>query len=269
MTNSGRNIMYALLFLNTLFLQKEVASQTKFTKLVWADEFNYKGLPDSSKWNYDIGGHGWGNNELQFYTANDTLNAVVEEGVLKITARRQVKEKRQYTSARLQTKKKASFKYGKIEVRAKLPAGRGAWPAIWMLGDNIGKEGWPRCGEIDIMEHVGYEKDSIFGTIHSEAYNHMKGTQKGKGIFIATPYDQFHTYSIEWTPEKIDFMVDGVIYNHFINEHQTTKEWPFDQPFFLILNLAVGGNWGGKKGVDESVFPATLQVDYVRIFQTR
>ena len=121
--------MYVLLFFSTLFLQKEVASQTKFTKLVWADEFNYKGLPDSSKWNYDIGGNGWGNNELQYYTANDTLNAIVVEGVLKITARRQVKENRQYTSARLQTKKKASFKYGKIEVRAKLPAGRGAWPA--------------------------------------------------------------------------------------------------------------------------------------------
>ena len=235
--------MYVLLFFSTLFLQKEVASQTKFTKLVWADEFNYKGLPDSSKWNYDIGGNGWGNNELQYYTANDTLNAIVVEGVLKITARRQVKENRQYTSARLQTKNKASFKYGKIEVRAKLPAGRGTWPAIWMLGENIGKEGWPRCGEIDIMEHVGYDPNKIHSSVH--------------------------TYSIEWTPDKIDFMVDGVIYNHFINEHLTTKEWPFDQPFYLILNLAVGGNWGGKKGVDESVFPATLEVDYVRVFQTR
>lgn len=252
-----------------LFDRIKESSTAAGWKLIWSDEFDYKGLPDSTKWGYDVGGHGWGNNELQFYTANDTLNAVVEKGVLKITARRQVKENRQYTSARLQTKNKASFKYGKIEVRAKLPAGRGTWPAIWMLGENIDKEGWPRCGEIDIMEHVGYEKDSIFGTIHSEAYNHMKGTQKGKGIFIATPYDQFHTYSIEWTPEKIDFMVDGVIYNHFINEHLTTKEWPFDQPFLLILNLAVGGNWGGKKGVDESVFPATLEVDYVRIFQTR
>jgi beta-glucanase (GH16 family) len=117
------------------------------------------------------------------------------------------------------------------------------------------------------MEHVGYEKDSIFGTIHSEAYNHIKGTQKGKAIFIQKPYDEFHVYSMEWTPEQIDFLVDGQVFNHIANEHKTVNEWPFDQPFFLILNLAVGGNWGGRYGVDESVFPAELQVDYVRVFK--
>ena len=236
-------------------------------KLVWADEFNYQGLPDSSKWDYNVGGHGWGNNELQYYTNKDTLNAVVQNGQLKITARKQTIEKNNFTSARLLTKNKAVFKYGKIEARAKLPAGRGTWPAIWMLGANVDSINWPTCGEIDIMEHVGYNKDSVFGTIHSEAYNHIKGTQKGKGIFIKDPYDAYHDFAIEWTPEKIDFLVDGVLFNHISNEHLTTKEWPFDQPFFLIINLAVGGGWGGSKGVDENVFPAAMYIDYVRVFE--
>jgi beta-glucanase (GH16 family)/glycerophosphoryl diester phosphodiesterase len=236
-------------------------------KLMWSDEFSYNGLPDSTKWEYEVGGHGWGNNEMQYYTAKDTLNAKTENGLLKITARHQAKDDKQYTSARLLTRNKSEFTYGRFEIRARLPAGRGTWPAIWMLGTNIDKAGWPLCGEIDIMEHVGYEKDSIFGTIHSEAYNHIKGTQKGKAIFIEKPYDEFHVYSMEWTPEQIDFLVDGQVFNHIANEHKTVNEWPFDQPFFLILNLAVGGNWGGRYGVDESVFPAELQVDYVRVFK--
>jgi beta-glucanase (GH16 family) len=167
----------------------------------------------------------------------------------------------------LHSKGKASFQYGKIEVRAKLPAGRGTWPAIWMLGNNREIAGWPACGEIDIMEHVGYDPDSIHGTIHTTAYNHMKGTQKGKAIFIKDPYTAFHTYSIEWTPEKIDFFVDDQLYNHIKNEHLSTNEWPFDQPFYFILNLAVGGNWGGKKGIDDSVFPAVMEVEYVRVYR--
>ena len=237
-------------------------------KLTWSDEFNYKGFPDSTKWGYNTGGNGWGNNELQYYTAKDTLNAIVENGLLKIIARKQSKENRSYTSARLLTKGKVDFKYGRIETRSKLPAGRGTWPAIWMLGKNIDEAKWPLCGEIDIMEHVGYNKDSIFGAIHTEAYNHIKGTQKIKGIFINSPYDSFHVYSIDWTPEKIDFMMDGVVYNQITNKHLTTKEWPFDQPFFLIINLAIGGGWGGKMGVDENIFPAVMEVDYVRIYKT-
>ena len=236
-------------------------------KLAWSDEFNYKGLPDSTKWGYDIGGHGWGNSELQYYTNKDTSNASVDNGILKITARKQTKQSNAFTSARLLTKGKVDFKYGKIEIRAKLPSGRGTWPAIWMLGNNIDQAGWPYCGEIDIMEHVGYQKDSIFGTIHSNAYNHIKGTQKMKGIFISNPYSQFHIYSIEWTPEKIDFLMDGVVYNHFANEHLSINEWAFDQPFHLLLNIAVGGGWGGKMGVDESIFPVAMEVDYVRQFQ--
>jgi glycerophosphoryl diester phosphodiesterase len=236
-------------------------------KLAWSDEFNYNGLPDSTKWNYDVGGSGFGNNELQYYTQNDTSNAVVRNGLLRITARKQERDGKSYTSARLLTRDKSEFRYGKIEVRAKLPHGKGTWPAIWMLGKNISEAGWPKCGEIDIMEHVGYEKDSIFGTIHSKAYNHTIGTQKVKAIFIDKPYDDFYVFSIEWTPDKIDFMMDNKVYNHIVNEHKTANEWPFDQPFFLILNLAVGGNWGGKYGVDDSIFPAVFEVDYVRVFK--
>jgi beta-glucanase (GH16 family)/glycerophosphoryl diester phosphodiesterase len=237
-------------------------------KLVWSDEFNTNGLPDSSKWSYEVGGHGWGNNELQYYTNADALNTKVDNGILKITVLKQDKENRNYTSARLVTNGKAEFLYGKIEIRAKLPAGRGLWPAIWLLGNNYSKAGWPKCGEIDIMEHVGFEKDSVFGTIHSEAYNHIKGTQKGKKIFVSNPYNQFHDYSIEWTPETIDFMLDGQVYNHIVNEHKSTSEWPFEHPFYLIMNVAVGGNLGGKQGLDENVFPATMEIDYVRFYKT-
>ena len=236
-------------------------------KLSWSEEFNYNGFPDSTKWNYAEGGEGYGNRELQYYTKADTNNVIVKDGKLFITALKQTKGKNEYTSARLNTQNKAEFKYGRIEIRAKLPAGRGTWPAIWMLGKNRAEAGWPTCGEIDIMEHVGYDKDTIHGTIHTQAYNHMKGTQKGKTIFIENPYTAFHTFSIEWSPEKIDFLMDGVVYNHIVNEHLSVNEWPFDQPFYLILNLAVGGDWGGRKGIDESIFPATMVVDYVRVFE--
>jgi beta-glucanase (GH16 family) len=250
----------------TILLHEDQSPNTDW-KLFWSDEFNYQGLPDSTKWTYDIGGNGWGNNELQYYTAKEPLNAIVENGSLKIIARKQLIENRPYTSARLVTKNIVEFKYGKIDIRAKLPKGMGTWPAVWMLGKNISEVHWPTSGEIDIMEHVGYMKDSIFGTIHSAAYNGMKGTQKTKGIFISNPYDQFHDYGIEWTPERIDFFMDGVLYNHITNEHLSVKEWPFDQPFFLLVNLAIGGNWGGKFGVDENIFPAIFELDYIRVYK--
>ncbi|MDP2338478.1 MAG: family 16 glycosylhydrolase [Bacteroidota bacterium] len=252
-----------------LFERMKLSPVYKGMKLFWNDEFNYKGLPDSSKWSYNVGGNGWGNNEAQYYTEKDTLNAQAGNGTLKIIARKQTKGNKKYTSARLVTSNKAEFKYGKIEVRAKLPRGLGTWPAIWMLGKNMHEVGWPACGEIDIMEHVGYQNDSIFGTVHTKAYNHTIGTQKVKSIFILNPYDQFHVYSIDWAPEQIDFSMDGIVYNHIVNEHLSTKEWPLDQPFFLILNLAIGGGWGGKMGIDDSIFPAVFEVDYVRVFKSK
>ena len=250
-----------------LFKQVEKSPIAKGMQLVWSDEFNYNGLPDSSKWNYDVGGHGWGNNEKQFYTHADTMNAIVKNGTLSVIARKEKHGENNYTSARLLTKGKAEWTYGRVEINAKLPAGLGLWPAGWMLGSNVAKTGWPDCGEIDIMEHVGYKKDSVFGTVHTAAYNHVKGTQKGTTTFIKDPYTQFHKFAIDWNAERMDFSLDDKVFFHFDNEHKTSAEWPFDKPFFLLLNMAIGGNFGGAKGVDDSVFPATFEIDYVRVFQ--
>jgi glycerophosphoryl diester phosphodiesterase len=250
-----------------LFKEIERSPVPKGMKLVWNDEFNYNGLPDSSKWNYGVGGNGWGNHEKQFYTKADSSNAVVKNDVLSIIARKEKHENSDYTSARLLTKGKAEWTYGYIEISAKLPAGVGLWPAGWMLGSNAEDVGWPKCGEIDIMEHVGYKKDSLFGTVHTEAYNHRKNTQKGRTVLLKNPYDQFHTYAINWTPDQIEFLLDGNVYFEFANEHKTDAEWPFDKPFYLLLNMAVGGDFGGKEGIDDSVFPAVYQIDYVRVYQ--
>jgi beta-glucanase (GH16 family)/glycerophosphoryl diester phosphodiesterase len=248
---------------------KRVPNFTKNNKwnLVWGDEFNYKGLPDTSKWGYDIGGNGWGNNELQFYTNADTNNVIVKNGVLSIIARKQKWENKEYTSARMVSRGKADWSHGRIEFRAKLPKGRGIWPAGWTLGSNINKVGWPLCGEVDILEHVGYDPDTIVGSLHTAAYNHIKGTQKTNRIFIKNPYTQFHTYSIEWNNDKMEFLLDGSIYLTVKNEHKSTKEWPFNNPMYILMDVAVGGNWGGTKGVDDTIFPAKMEVDYVRVFQ--
>lgn len=247
-------------------------SKTQFRKKVWAEEFNYNGLPDSSKWSYDRGTGcpdlcGWGNNELQFYTWNRPENARVENGKLIIETRKEDFQGSKYTSARLVTKQKGDWKYGRIEIRAKLPAGRGLWPAIWMLPTRWEYGGWPRSGEIDIMENVGYWPDSVIATVHTEAYNGMKGTQKTKGIHqpgIATAY---HIYSMEWTENEISFYVDGKEVNRFSNDRTGVDAWPFDKEFHLLLNIAVGGNWGGKFGVDDAVFPQRMEVDWVRVYQ--
>ena len=236
-------------------------------KLVWSDEFNYEGLPDSTKWGFDVGGNGWGNNEAQFYTKADTNNAVVGKGFLSIIARKEKRENKEYTSARMVTKGKTDWSFGRVNIRAKLPKGRGTWPAGWMLGSNINMVGWPQCGEIDILEHVGYDPDTIVGSIHSTAYNHVKGTQKTKRIFIKNPYTEFHIYGCEWNTKKMVFLLDGMPYLTVPNEHKTEKEWPFNNPMYILLNVAVGGNWGGKKGIDESIFPVRMEVDYVRVFQ--
>lgn len=245
--------------------QKDDSSKTP--KLVWSDEFNYTGLPDDTKWGYDVGGNGWGNNEKQYYTSKRLENASVKNGVLSITAIKEKFEGKDYTSARLVTKNKGDWKYGRFEIRAKLPKGRGVWPAIWMLSTDWKYGGWPASGEIDIMENVGYLPDSVFGTVHTKAYNHVIGTQKGTKTSRKDLAEAFHTYILEWDENVIKIFLDDEHYFTFNNEKKTFNEWPFDQPFHLLLNIAVGGNWGGKMGVDDSIWPQTMEVDYVRVYQ--
>lgn len=241
-------------------------SRTVTWETVWGDEFDGSGLPDGSKWKYETGGNGWGNQEKQFYTREDTDNARVENGTLIIEARRESVQGNAYTSARLNSRE--SWTYGRVEVRAKVPAGRGTWPAIWMLADNdtYGDQYWPDNGEIDIMEHVGYDEGVIHGTIHTKAFNHIEGTDKGSSRTVPTATSAFHVYAMEWTPNEIRVFVDGENYFTFANqEPYGWEEWPFDQPFHLLLNVAVGGTWGGAEGIDDSAFPEQLVIDYVRV----
>jgi beta-glucanase (GH16 family) len=249
---------------------------TERWQLVWSDEFNYKGLPDSSKWGYDVGGHGWGNHELQLYTDRRSENARVENGHLVIEARREASGSNDYTSARLTSKGKGDWTYGRFEARAKLPCGRGTWPAIWMLPSEktYGAGGWPDNGEIDIMEHVGFDPNVIHGSAHTRAYYHKIGTQKTARITVPNVCTTFNTYSAEWTPNEIRWYVNGKQYFSFANERLTQptadyKQWPFDKPFHLLLNLAVGGDWGGAHGIDESVWPQRMEIDYVRLYQLK
>lgn len=234
-------------------------------QLVWHDEFNGNGLPDSTKWNYDVGGDGYGNNEAQFYTENRLENARMEGGNLIIEAKKENWKNSKYTSARLLSRGKYSFQYGTIEVRAKLPKGRGTWPAIWMMSENM-KE-WPDDGEIDIMEHVGFNQGFVHASVHTKKYNHIINTQKTDTIIINDVSEKFHVYKMNWTPEKIEMFVDDIKYFSLENKEKNYEAWPFDQPFFIILNQAVGGNWGGQKGIDESIYPQKFYIDYVRVYQ--
>jgi len=248
---------------------EEVIPSKKDFKLVWNDEFNYTGLPDSSKWSYDTIGNafGWGNNELQLYTVARENNASVSDGTLKIRA---VKEKVggfNYTSARLITKGKGDWLYGRFEISAKLPEGRGLWPAIWMLSTDWEYGGWPESGEIDIMENVGYDPFNIVASAHTSKYYFKIGTQKNNTIAVNDNRDVFHTYTLEWSENKIDTYVDDSLYFSFTKEADDFKVWPFDKRFHLLLNLAVGGDWGGQKGVNDSIFPVAMEIDYVRVFQ--
>ncbi|TMI89943.1 MAG: glycoside hydrolase family 16 protein [Bacteroidetes bacterium] len=235
---------------------------------VWSDEFDYTGLPDSTKWNYDVGGNGWGNNELEFYTQKRVENARVENGNLVIEARKESWQGMNYTSARLLTKNKGDWQYGKVEVRARLPRGRGTWPAIWMLGSTTPLK-WPDDGEIDIMEHVGFDQGVIHGSIHCKKYNWVSGTQKTATITIPNCSDSFHVYTVEWDNSLMKISVDSSQYLTFVNEHTGYDAWPFDNKMFLILNIAVGGNWGGQQGVDDTIWPQKMEIDYVRVWQKK
>lgn len=225
--------------------------------LVWSDEFNTDGAPDPAKWGYDLGGGGWGNNELEYYT-NRLENASVSNGTLKITAKKEAFGGNAYTSARLLTKNKFSTRYGKIEVKAKLPAGAGTWPAIWMLGNNIDAVGWPACGEIDIMEHKGSDENRIYSTLHHPG--HSGGNGDGRTTVIQNATTAFHVYAVEWSAAEIKFSVDGNAFYTFNN----MSSLPFNQDFFIILNVAMGGGFAGP--VDPAFVSSSMEVDYVRVY---
>lgn len=228
-------------------------------KAVFFDEFNVDGAPDSSKWGYDLGNNnGWGNNEAQYYT-NRTQNAVVSNGTLKINLIKEAYQGYNYTSARLLSKGKYSMKYGKVEIRAKIPSGGGTWPALWMLGDNIDSVGWPACGEIDIMEHVGNQLNRIFGTLHYPGRS--GGNADGASVMISNATTEFHIYSMEWNASNIKIYVDNQLFFTYNNNPNS----PFNQNFFFIMNVAMGGNFGGT--IDPNVTNATMEVDYIRVYQ--
>jgi beta-glucanase (GH16 family) len=244
--------------------------------LVWADEFDRPGLPDPKKWAYDTGRNklGWYNEERQYYAAERPENARVENGRLILTARKErLADKadfggQDYASGKLVTSGLADWKYGFLQVRAKLACGRGVWPAIWMLASD-GKAGWPAMGEIDIMEHVGWDPGRVHGTIHTKAYNHAIKTQKGSSRMVPDACTAFHDYQLDWNEDRILIGIDGHAHMRFDNDHKgDPATWPFASPQYLILNVAVGG-WGGQKGIDDAAFPAAMEIDYVRVWQSR
>lgn len=236
-------------------------------ELVFSDDFDGSEL-DDTKWTHETGGHGWGNNELQYYTNGD--NTTVEDGKLKITARKENYSGSEYTSSRINGKD--FFLYGRLEFSAKMPTpkGGGLWPAGWMLGKAI-KQGtsWPLCGEIDIMEYVSKTPNIFFQTIHTAANNHSSGTQIGTGdLTVATIEEEFHSYGILWTPKYLKFYYDSpdnvtLTINRF--ENATTSNWPFDKPFYFLFNMAVGGMFGGD--VTDAALPAVYEIDYVKVYQ--
>ncbi|HYE07745.1 MAG TPA: glycoside hydrolase family 16 protein [Planctomycetota bacterium] len=235
-------------------------------RLVFADEFDQPGRPDPAKWTYEEGLVR--NGEAQFYTRDRAENARVSDGCLVITARKEAFSGAAYTSASLTTQGLADFTYGRIAVRARLPKGRGTWPAIWTLASDITQTGWPLCGEIDIMEHVGFDPLRVHTTVHTAAYNHTKGTQRGHGVEVADLSQEFHVYGCTWDEDAVRFDLDGVETFVFPNDGAGDRAtWPFDRPHYLILNLAIGGGWGGQQGIDDAIFPAEMRVDYVRVWQ--
>ncbi len=244
--------------------------------MIWSDEFNGEDL-DLAKWNKLSWRPGWVNNELQAYTERDT-NIFLEEGNLVLQGLIDPgfsgidytgnEYNADYTSGRINTDDKFSITYGRFDIRAKLPKGKGSWPAIWMLGESINSIGWPDCGEIDIMEHVGYDEGMIHGSIHTEEYNHMYNTQRSGSKYIENVTSTFHVYSLEWSPFYLRYLIDDEPFFFVYNDSKgDNSKWPFNDPHYIILNLAIGGDWGGVQGISTSEFPMRMMVDYVRVFK--
>ena len=242
--------------------------------LAWSDEFNGAdgSSLDASKWTYDIGGNGWGNNELEYYT-NRTQNAQIKSANLVITAQRETYTgsdgvTRNYTSARLKTQGLLNQAYGRFEARIKIPAGQGMWPAFWMLGNNISSVSWPKCGEIDIMENIGKEPGTVHGSLHSSSTTSRTSDASAPFSLPAGQHfaDDFHLYAVEWEPGTIRFYVDSNLYSTFTQtQWPAGGAWTFDHPFFILLNVAVGGDWPGSPD-NTTIFPQQMLVDYVRVY---
>ncbi|MCX6180824.1 MAG: family 16 glycosylhydrolase [Bacteroidetes bacterium] len=250
----------------TLFYTSSLFSQCQV--LVWADEFDSAGLPDQQKWKYQVGAGGWGNNELQYYTNARSENSRVENGNLIIEARKEAYKGSQYTSARISSK--FAITYGRVEMRAQLPHGRGTWAAMWMYpnGTSYGNGGWPDNGEIDIMEYVGHDSNVVHASVHSNAYNWKNKNVKTNWQKSPGLESGFHIYALEWDTLKMDFYIDNIKYMSVTNDNSGWQSWPFDKDFHLILNMAIGGSWGGEKGVDNTIFPAKYVIDYVRMYSS-
>ena len=241
------------------FISKNLSITIKINSgLVWSDEFNSNGTPNSANWTYDLGAGGWGNNEAQTYT-NDAANVIVEGGFLKITAK--ADGNGGYTSARLKSQGLKSFKYGRIDVRAKLPESRGTWPAIWMLGDSFSNVGWPRCGEIDIMEQTGGDKGRTLGTLHWWNNANSSNASYGANTAVENATSEFHIYSLEWNENSLRIFVDDVEF--FVMNN--SADFPFNDKFFFILNIAMGGSLGGN--IPNDFNQPTMEIDYVRVYQ--
>lgn len=236
--------------------QENPGTEPQYNNLVWSDEFDVDGAPNPANWGYDLGGGGWGNDEKQYYTKN---NVIVEDGHLKITLKAENMGGMQYTSSRIKTHNKFDFTYGRVEIRAKLPTGGGTWPALWMLGSNFQTDIWPKCGEIDIMEHVGNQQDVIHGTLHYPG--HSGGNATSESVTVPGVSTEFHVYSVIWSPTRIRFFVDGQLYHTFAN----SESLPFHHDFFLIFNIAMGGNFGGD--IAPGFVSSTMEVDYVKVYQ--
>lgn len=237
-------------------------------ELVWEDNFDVDGAPNPENWTYEVGYIR--NREAQYYTNDRRENARVEDGRLIIEARRDNFEGNEITSASLTTRGTHDFLYGRIEARAKVPTGRGTWPAIWTLGTNIGEVGWPRCGELDILEYVGFDPNRVHTNVHVYTYNHTRGNGRGNAMEVSPPpYEGFNVYAVEWYEDRVEFYFNDLRYFVYEKESDDPDVWPFAAPHYLILNLAIGGAWGGLEGIDESLFPHRFEIEYVRYYRLR
>ncbi len=265
MKKQSRSLFQVAVSLLVFLLIIPGCKESSTWEMVWSEEFDYTGIPSETSWEYETGYVR--NKELQYYTDQER-NVQVENGSCVIRAI--LENGDSITSGSINTFGKMDFLYGRIEVNAKIPSALGSWPAIWLLGTNRKDVGWPACGETDIMEHVGYDPLKIHANIHTKAYNHVLGTNKGQMIVVDSPWTDFHIYALEWYEDHMDFFYDDSLYFSYHNDGTGNNDtWPFDKPQYLLLNLAYGGSWGGLKGVDTSLLPLTFEIDYVRYYKKK